>query len=144
MLITDANILVRAVLGRRVRALLETYAPQGVHFYSPEQCFLDAEKYLPKLLLERGRSTDDLAATLAYLRTLVVALDEDNFGSYRDEALIRMSSHDAEDWPILAAALSLSCGIWTEDRDFFGSGVAVWTTDRVEIYLRAEAIRRRL
>ena len=57
---------------------------------------------------------------------------------------MRMRSRGAEDWPILAAALSLSCDIWTEDRDFFGSGVAVWTTDRVEIYLRAEAIRRRL
>jgi hypothetical protein len=25
---------------------------------------------------------------------------------------------------------------WTEDRDFFGTGVATWTSDRVEIYLR--------
>ncbi len=40
MLIVDANILVRGVLGRRVRALLETYAHQGIRFYSPEQCFV--------------------------------------------------------------------------------------------------------
>lgn len=24
---------------------------------------------------------------------------------------------------------------WTEDTDFFGCGVATWTTDRVELYL---------
>ncbi|HZC23037.1 MAG TPA: PIN domain-containing protein [Candidatus Binatia bacterium] len=26
--------------------------------------------------------------------------------------------------------------IWTEDADFFGAGVATWTTDRVELLLR--------
>jgi hypothetical protein len=35
---------------------------------------------------------------------------------------------------VLAVALSLSCDIWTEDTDFFGTGVAVWTSDRVEIF----------
>ncbi len=24
---------------------------------------------------------------------------------------------------------------WTEDQDLFGSGVATWTTDRVELFL---------
>ena len=143
MLVTDANILVRAVLGRRVRVLLETYGPQGVRFYSPEQCFLDAEKYLPALLQKRGKATGELAATLAYLRKLVVSLDEESFAADREEALQRLRGRDAEDWSILAAALSLGCGIWTEDQDFFGSGTAVWTTDHVEIYLRAEVTRVR-
>jgi hypothetical protein len=26
--------------------------------------------------------------------------------------------------------------IWTEDQDFFGSGVATWTSGRIEVYLR--------
>jgi predicted nucleic acid-binding protein len=42
---------------------------------------------------------------------------------------------DEDDWPILASALALGCPIWTEDTDFFGCGVATWTTDRVELYL---------
>ncbi len=29
--------------------------------------------------------------------------------------------------------------IWTEDADFFGAGVAQWTSDRVEIFLRKQA-----
>ena len=40
-----------------------------------------------------------------------------------------------EDWPILASALALGCPIWTEDADFFGCGVATWTSNRVEIFL---------
>jgi len=35
----------------------------------------------------------------------------------------------------LASALALECPIWTEDADFFGAGVATWTTDRVELLL---------
>lgn len=42
---------------------------------------------------------------------------------------------DEADWPILALALTLRCPIWTEDKDFFGAGVATWTTDRVRLYL---------
>ena len=43
------------------------------------------------------------------------------------------------DWPILATALALDLPIWTEDRDFFGCGVATWITRTVQIYLgRAE------
>jgi hypothetical protein len=30
----------------------------------------------------------------------------------------------------------MNAPIWTEDYDFFGCGVATWTCDRVEIYLR--------
>ena len=37
---------------------------------------------------------------------------------------------------VLALALELGCALWTEDIDFFGCGVATWTTDRVELYLR--------
>jgi predicted nucleic acid-binding protein len=32
MIVIDANILFRAVLGRRARQLIETYASQGVRF----------------------------------------------------------------------------------------------------------------
>ncbi len=48
----------------------------------------------------------------------------------------RASDFGAGTRPMLAAALSLSCEIWTEDTDFFGTGVAVWTSDRVEIFLK--------
>ena len=47
----------------------------------------------------------------------------------------RIARRDEDDWPVLACALALDCPIWTEDTDFFGCGVATWTTDRVELYL---------
>jgi predicted nucleic acid-binding protein len=50
-----------------------------------------------------------------------------------------LRGRDEEDWPILATALALSCAIWTEDTDFFGTGIAVWTSSRIEIFLKAQA-----
>ena len=135
MLILDANILIRAILGKHVRQLLETYAVQGVRFYAPEVAFADAEKYLPGLLSKRGKPTNDLPAALNYLRSLVEPLSQDTFAGYEGAARQRLRGRDEEDWPILAAALSLACGIWTEDTDFFGAGIVVWTTDRVELFL---------
>ena len=41
-----------------------------------------------------------------------------------------------EDWPVLATALALNCAIWTEDTYFFGTGIAVWTTSHIEIFLK--------
>jgi len=40
-LVLDANILMRAVLGRRVLELLQRYE-DVVEFYSPDVCFDDA------------------------------------------------------------------------------------------------------
>jgi predicted nucleic acid-binding protein len=57
----------------------------------------------------------------------------------RARARQRLRGRDEEDWPVLATALSLSCAIWTEDTDFFGTRVAVWTSDRVEIFLEEQS-----
>ena len=138
MLVLDANILIRAVLGRRVRQLLEVYAPHGIRFYAPDVAYADAERYLPALLAKRGKSDADLSATLQYLQSLVEPVDSEIYGLHQEDARERLRGRDEEDWPVLAAALALNCAIWTEDTDFFGTGAAVWTTGRVEIFLKAQ------
>lgn len=141
MIVLDANILIRAILGKRVGRLLEHYASQGLRFYTPDAAFADAEKYLPSLLLKKGRSNSDLGAALLYLQRLVELVSSETYELFEEEARQRLQGRDEDDWPILATALSLSCPIWTEDTDFFGSGIASWTTNRVEIYLKSEVQR---
>ena len=138
MIVLDANILIRAVLGRRVRQLVETYAAQGVRFFAPDIAFDDAGKYLPPLLKKRGRSDTDVPASLEYLQNLIEPVDADLYATFEKEARQRLRGRDESDWPVLAAALGLGCGIWTEDADFFGTGIAVWTTNRIEIFLEAQ------
>ena len=47
-----------------------------------------------------------------------------------------MAARDIDDWPIAAVALMLNIPVWTEDQDFFGSGIATWTSNKIELYLR--------
>ena len=141
MIVVDANILVRAVLGRRVREIIDKYAAQGVSFFTPDIAFTDAAKYLPAILEKSGKSIADLPAALEYLRHVVEPVDPDLYDIFEDEARRRLRGRDEDDWPILASALGLACAIWTEDEDFFGTGVAIWTTSRIEIFLEAEVER---
>lgn len=138
MIVLDANILIRAILGRRVGQLLNQYSGLGIRFYAPESAFEEAEEYLPSLLRRRGRSDADLAATLRFLRSVVEPVESEAYARYENEARERLAGRDEEDWPVLAASLALSCPIWTEDADFFGTGASVWTTNRVELFLKSQ------
>lgn len=138
-LVLDANILIRAVLGRRVLSLLEAYADR-VDFLAPEIAFIDASVYLPEILVSRGISPEIATRllgveALARLPMLVTPTPHEVYADLEPEARRRLQGRDEADWPIAALALRLGCPIWTEDRDFFGIGIATWTSDRVEIYL---------
>ena len=139
MIVLDANILIRAVLGRRVRQLIETYASQGVRFFAPDVAFDDAEKYLPILLKKRGKHHTDISASIEYLRNFIETVAPELYALFESEARQRLRGRDESDWPILATALGLACPVWTEDADFFGTGVAVWTTNRIEMFLQEQA-----
>jgi predicted nucleic acid-binding protein len=138
MIVLDANILIRAVLGRRVRHLLDTYTAHGVRFYAPDVAFVDAQKYLPPLLVKKGKPVADVSAAIDYLQHIVEPVDQEFYVLFEAEARQRLRGRDEDDWPVLATALGLACAVWTEDSDFFGTGIAVWTTNRVEIFLQAQ------
>jgi predicted nucleic acid-binding protein len=138
MIVLDANILIRAVLGRRVRQILEEYAGREVRFYAPDAAYADAEKYLPFLLRKRGKPDADVSSSIRYLQHLVEPVNRESYSAFEDEARQRLRGRDEDDWPVLATALALTYPIWTEDADFFGTGIAVWTTNRVEIFLKAQ------
>ena len=134
-LVLDANILLRGVFGVRVRSLLEAYE-DAIAFYSPDVCFEDARKYIPDLASRRNFDPADGLALLDQLSGIVELLDRSLYEAYEELARPRIASRDVEDWPVVAASLLLDCPIWTEDQDFFGSGVATWTTHNIELYLR--------
>jgi hypothetical protein len=52
-LVLDANILVRAVLGKRVRELMEAYSGRAA-FFVPEAAYAEAEEHLSALVAKRG------------------------------------------------------------------------------------------
>jgi len=134
-LVVDANILVRAVLGKRVREMIGTYCEE-VSFFVPEAAYADAEEHPPRLVIRHGGDPETALALLRSLSRLVVLIGSDVYGEFEAEARERLGQRDPEDWPILASALALRCPIWTEDTDFFGCGVAPWTSNHVQVFLR--------
>ena len=134
MLVLDANILIRAVLGSRGLALLRAYADQ-VEFFMPDTAFEEARENLPEILERRNVPVAPAMAILNQLIDVVQAVGAETYQSFEHLARQRIARRDEDDWPVLAVALALGCAIWTEDTDFFGCGVATWTTDRVELYL---------
>jgi predicted nucleic acid-binding protein len=135
VLVLDANILIRAVLGKRVRSLIENYA-EHVRFFTPDVCVTSAEEYLPDLAMRRGLSVEEGLTLLARVCDWVEIEYNALYADFETSARERMASRDEDDWPVAAVALALDSPIWTEDRDFFGAGIATWTTDRVELYLK--------
>jgi len=133
-LILDANILIRGVLGVRVAVLLHRYAEQ-VEFYAPESAFHEARTRLPRILERNRLPVEASFAALDSMTNLVGSVELERYADFEAIARQRMDRRDKDDWPILATALALNCPIWTEDTDFFGCGVATWTTDRVELFL---------
>jgi predicted nucleic acid-binding protein len=134
-LVIDANILVRAVLGKRVREAIETYAIQA-SFFVPETAYAEAEEHLPALIVRRGGDPEKARSLLRAMKGLVELIGSEVYGEFESDARERIGGRDPDDWPILASALAIGCPIWTEDTDFFGCGVPTWTTSRVAVFLR--------
>lgn len=119
----DANILIRFVLGEKVPALLAAHAAT-IDFLAPDTAFEEARSHLPTSLRARGVDDTGQAAGLAALEavtdviTVVPASETREIGRW---------------WPARCSSAAL-CPVWTEDKDFYGIGVATWPIALVELY----------
>jgi predicted nucleic acid-binding protein len=116
-LVVDANILVRAVLGRRVREVIETHA-EDVLLFVPESGYVEAEEHLAALVVKHGGDPEKALVLLRCLAHLMELIGSEVYGEFEVEARERLARRDPE------------------DTDFFGCGVATWTSDRVRMFLR--------
>ena len=133
-LVLDANILIRAVLGQRVRRVLESYT-ETISFFVADSVYAEAEEHLATLIVKRGGDPVKALGSLRSMAALTVVVGQELYGDFEAEARRRLGARDPEDWPTLAAALALGCPIWTEDTDFFGCGVATWTSSSIDIFV---------
>jgi PIN domain len=63
-LVLDANILIRAVLGRRVRQIITDHTDR-VAFFASAAAYADARRHLPILLDKRFPDADTATALIA-------------------------------------------------------------------------------
>lgn len=135
-LLVDANILIRAVFGKKARSYLQKFE-DNVEFYVPDYCVWEALERIPEIAAKRKEIPEYAELYLLLLvKTVFLVVDPSFYSAFEDQARACIARRDPNDWPVIATALLLNSPIWTEDRDFFGCGIATWTTDRVEINLR--------
>jgi predicted nucleic acid-binding protein len=132
-IVLDANILVRGVLGTVVVPMIKRYP--AVVFAMPDVMADEARHHVTRLLQQRAVDLHPQLTLLDRLLQAIVVVGYEDYSVYESDARERLDRRDPNDWPAGALALALKCPIWTEDKDFFGCGIATWTTDRVEIYL---------
>lgn len=106
-----------------------------VRFVAPEAAFSEAEEHLPTILGKRGTPVANGMTVFSAVGKVVQSIGHGTSAAFEENAKRRLTKRDIDDWPVLATAMVFNCPVWTEDADFFGAGVATWTTDRVEMYL---------
>jgi predicted nucleic acid-binding protein len=106
MLLLDANILMRAVLGRRGRELLEKYGGR-IEFVAPDVAFEEARRHLPLVIERRKLHVEPFLAYLDSLANVVQTVELEAYFGFEVIARQRLARRDENDWPIVAAALTL-------------------------------------
>ena len=126
----------RAVFGTRVNSILEFYE-DSAQFSTPDVCVEDARRHILEIAASRRVPPADSESVLDKLASkFLYVVDRSFYDEFEEPARARISARDISDWPVVATALLLNSPIWTEDKDFLGSGVATWTTRTIELYLR--------
>ncbi len=141
-LVVDANILVAELIRQRGRELILHPAWQ---LYIPEKQWEESCYELDKrinLLIKKGIFSPQtgqnlLQDALKFAQTKIALIPLEFYSDYETIALDRIP-RDPNDWQTVALALLINAGIWTNDQDFFGCGIATWTTDTLIGYLANE------
>jgi predicted nucleic acid-binding protein len=147
-LIVDANILIGVVLGgvtSATRTIFLRLMESGVTLLAPEELLSELDEHLPRLLPRRlperlpaHQQLEALRAANELWRNAVDSLRIVPSAEYRlFEATARQRiPRDPDDWPYVALALRMDCGIWTKNLAHFAeSGIPIWSLETVELML---------
>lgn len=147
-LVVDANILVGAILGGptgSTRLLVDRLVAAKVALLAPEELLDDLDEHLPRLIAQRvaarlraqGTSGAVEAAYTAWADVIaaVSVIPTREYLFFAPAARRRLRA-DPDDWPYLALALRMDCGLLTKNLAHFGGcGVPVWDLESIALFL---------
>ena len=142
-LVVDTSVLVGELLRQAGRARLRD---DRLNLFLPEQMWRETQWVLPARIEQFGQRRglspaiqhDLMMTCLEAVTGNVDVVAEPIYMAREDEARAR-SLRDPDDWPVVACALSLGAGVWTNDNDFLGTGVPTWTTATLDLWLQRTA-----
>ena len=123
-LVADANVLLSAVLGGRAKLV---FGQPGVEEVLTTAFTLgEVQEYAEQLARAKRLSLDTVLLAAATLPVTIV--ERHVYSESLPEAERRIGQRDPEDADVLALALHLKVPVWSNDRDFEGTGVERYTT----------------
>jgi predicted nucleic acid-binding protein len=131
-LAADANVLLSALIGGRAKLILSH--PQIHEIFTTEHAFAEVEEYAPVLSRQRRLPTDILLLAVAALPITVV--NRAQYAKSIAEATKRIGRRDPDDADLLALALRFEIPLWSNDRDFEGLNIDLFTTEHLLRHLR--------
>jgi predicted nucleic acid-binding protein len=139
LLTVDASTLVGELLRRRGQKLFST---DELEFYVPSRMWDETEHELRRrlgIMVSQGRADEGIVERYLWRAVRVkeeriTEVPEPVYEHLEGEALARLP-RDSGDWQVVALALLSGSDILTNDRDFFGCGVATWTVETLMIHV---------
>jgi predicted nucleic acid-binding protein len=117
----DANVQLSALIGGRARLVLIR-----TQVLTTEKTFAEVEEYA--LVLARKKKGN--GCTVLALATMPVTIvGQSEYAASLPRARRRIGGRDPDDVDMLALALELKIPLWSNDRDFEGTGVEWLTTE---------------
>jgi predicted nucleic acid-binding protein len=130
LLFVDANILVRCVVGKAafdVDALLG----KGACLATTDEQMREAKRVLHHVFAVSEEDAErQVNETVSVMELYMLPA----YRAQESAAKARIHYKNTRDWPILAASIEHKGDIWTDDRDFFGTGVPTWTTRNIRFW----------
>lgn len=127
-LFVDANILVRCVVGKAMFSVDQLLA-KGASLATTDAQAREAKLVLHHIFeISEHDAEEQINATVSAMELY----EAPTYRAQEASAKARIHYKNTKDWPILAAAIAHGGAIWTDDRDFFGTGVPIWTTRNVK------------
>jgi len=138
-LVIDTSVLVGELLRTKGRQQL---ADERLVLFMAEQTWREVQTELPRMVAAFARrrriapaQADELVRRCLHaIEANVPVVDEPVYSALEDEARSR-AVRDPTDWPLVACALVLAAGVWTNDNDFLGTGIPTWTTESLQAWL---------
>jgi predicted nucleic acid-binding protein len=133
LLVVDASVLVAELLRERGRkSLTDTRLELAITDAQWDETRHELTRRLTILVeriqLSKTTAEELLQNALELAATNLILFDETAYKHLETKARRRIL-RDPNDWQSVALALALNTGIWTNDKDFFGCGVATWRTE---------------
>jgi predicted nucleic acid-binding protein len=139
LLAVDASVLVAELPRARGRRILDD---PGLDFVVSEHTWSEVTHELPIRLAARerlghlpGSNAEQMLRECLVLASLHIDVVPATIYEHLDPVARKRVPRDPNDWPTVALALTLECGIWTADADFLGCGVPTWTTETLHLHL---------